>query len=269
MASIKPDNCIVRTFVVATERRDKTLYPHPSDFTYQLPATLTNVVGVSIRDFKFGNETLINQNNKTITIYGDAGAIDGSLVMTPGDYSNDVTLLLAHVNSLFSPYGVQFSIDNTTQKVQFTFTGTGVTNYLMIQYGPLLRILGYDSSILIYRTTPPALSSTGVQMFQTTASASRAYDTYNNKSEMVVRITDVEALLSNDSITNRCTAILFNTTDAAGKTIRQCQDHFTPLLQSQARLQALRIKLLNMEGDLFDTINNEAVLIIEFYCLPC
>lgn len=269
MASMKPDNCIVRTFVVATERRDKNLYPHPSDFTYQLPVTLSNVIGVSIRDFKFGNETLINQNNKTIAIYGDAGAIDGTLIMTPGDYNNDITLLLAHVNSLFAPYGVQFSIDNATQKVQFAFTGSGVTDYLMIQYGPLLRILGYETGILIYRTTAPTLSVTGIQMYQSTATATRAYDTYNNKSEMVVRITDVEALLSNDSVTNRCTAILFNTTDSSGKTIRQCQDHFTPLLQTQARLQALRIKLLNMDGDLYDTINNEAILIIEFHCVQC
>lgn len=265
----RPENTIVRTFVVATERRDKNLYPHPSDFTYQLPVTLTNVVGVGIRDFKFGNESLINQNNKSIRIYGDGDLIDGTLQLTPGDYNNDINALLSHVNTLFAPYGVQFSINNATQKVQFTFTGAQVTNYIVVEYGPLLRILGYTSGILLYRTTPPNLSGTGFQAYLTTADATNAYDTYNNKSEMVVRITDVEALLSNDPVTNRCAAILFNSTDGNNKTIKQCQDQYTPLLQAQARLQALRIKLLNMDGDLYDTINNEAVLIIEFYCNPC
>lgn len=266
--AVKMDNCIVRTVVVATERRDKQLYPHPSDFTYQLPVTLTNVVGVAVRDFKFGNEMLVNQNNKTITIYGDAGAIDGVLELTPGEYNNDINALISHVNSVFAPYNVQFSINTTTQKVQFTFTGAAVSDYIYVQYSPILRILGFTTGILIYRTTPPTLSLTNVAMTQTTANASMAFDAYNNKSEMVVRITDVEALLSNDSVTNRCTAILFNTTDLNGTTIRQCQDRFTPLLQTQARLQALRIKLLNMDGDLFDTINNETILVLEFYCLP-
>lgn len=261
-----PNNCIVRTFVVATERRDKTLYPHPSDFTYQLPVTLTNVVGVAIRDFKFANETLINQNNKTISIYGDGGSIDGTIVLTTGDYNNDITTLLSHINTLLSPYKVQFSINNTTQKVQLTFSNSGGPDYLYIEYCPLLRILGYENGIIIYRTTAPSLSLTNATLYQTTAEATKAYDIYNNKSEMVVRITDVEALLSNDSVTNRCTAILFNTTDVERKTIHQCQDKFIPLLQTQHRLQALRIKLLNMDGDLFDTINHEAIIVVEFYC---
>lgn len=266
--AVRMENCIVRSFVVATERRDKNLYPHPSDFTYQLPVTLTNVVGVAIRDFKFGNETLINQTNKTLTIFGDGGAINSTLQLAVGDYGNDIATLLTYVNGLLASYGVSFAIDNVTQKVKFSFSGPTVTNYIYIQACPLLRILGYDSGILIYRTTPPSLSVTNLTMAQTSIGATNPYDTYNNKSEMVVRITDVEALLSNDSVTNRCTAILFNTTDTQGRTIRQCQDRFTPLLQTQARLQALRIKLLNMDGDLFDTINNETVLVIEFYCLP-
>lgn len=263
------DHHIVRTFVIATERRDKNLYPHPSEFTYQLPVTLTNVVGVAVRDFKFGNESLINSNNKNITVYGDDGDVDGTVQLTPGDYSNDISALLSHINTQFSPYGVQFTVNTTTQRVQLTFTGAGITDYLMISYSPVMRILGFDSGILIYRSTVPASVPIGVKTFLLTAEATNAYDVFNNKSEMVLRITDVEALLSPDAVLNRSTAVLFNTTDAANKTIRQCQDRFTPLLQTQARLQALRIKLLNMDGDLFDTINNEAVIVLELYCLPC
>ncbi len=261
-------NCIVRSFVIATERRDKNLYPSGSDFTYQLPVTLTNVVGVAVRDYKFGNETLVNQNNKLLRIYGDAGAIDGTIELTPGNYSNSITLLLAHINTLFVPYGVQFSINNITSKVQLTFTGPAVTDYIAIEFGPVLRILGFEGGIAIYRTTSPTGIPFNAQTFLTTANASNSYDAYNNASELVVRIIDVEALLSNDSVTNRCTAILFNNTDSTGKTVHQCQEKFTPLLQTQARLQALRIKLLNMDGDLYDTVNNEVILIIEFYCAP-
>lgn len=265
--NLRPENSIVRTFVVATERRDKSLYPNPSDFTYTLPLTLTNVVGVAVRDFKFGNELLINNSNKTLTVYGDSGLVDGVVTLTPGDYNNNITSLLSHINDQLSVYGVQFTVNNTTQKIQLTFTKNDINDYFAIQYSPVLRILGFDNGILIYRSSAPAFSQFSVTPVLTTATAVNSYDVYNNKSEMVVRITDVETVLSNDAVTNRCTTILFNTTD--GKTIRQCQDHYTPLLQTQSRLQNLRIKLLNMDGDYFDTVNNEAIFVIEFYCLQC
>lgn len=264
-----PHQHVVRTFVVATERRDKNLYPNGSDFTYQLPSTLTNVVGVGIRDYKFGNETLVNQSNKTLRIYGDAGAVDGNLVLTVGNYSNDINLLLNHMNTLLDPYKVQFSINNTTSKVQLTFTNlSGIADFFAIEYNPILRILGFDTGIAIYRSTSPSGIPFQVSASLTTSNAVNAYDVFNNPSELVVRITDVETLLSNDSVTNRCTAILFNDTSSSSKTVHQCQDRFTPLLQVQARLQALRIKLLNMDGDLYDTVNNEVILVIEFYCMP-
>ncbi len=264
-----PHQHVVRTFVVATERRDKNLYPSGSDFTYQLPATLTNVVGVGIRDYKFGNEMLINENNKMLRVYGDSGAVDGSIELTVGNYSNDINLLLTHINTLLDPYKVQFSINNTTSKVQLTFTNSsGITDFFAVEYNAVLRILGFDSGIAIYRATTPTGIPFQVAASLTTSNAVNAYDVYNNPSELVVRITDVETLLSNDAVTNRCTAILFNDTNSSTKTVRQCQDRFTPLLQVQSRLQALRIKLLNLDGDLYDTVKNEVILVIEFYCMP-
>ena len=263
---MKLDNCIVRSFVISTEHRDKTLYPNPSDFTYQLPVTLTNVQGVAVRGFKFGNETLVNQNNKTLTIYGDNGVIDGTIDVPTGDYSNDINSLLAAINTLLAPYQVQFSLDTNTQLVQLTFTGNTVSSYIGIQYNGLLKLLGYDTSIVLYRTSAPSQSQiTNATMYQTTAGAANAYDTYKTKSVMVVRITDIEALLSNDTTTNRATAVLFNTADAIGSSVQQCQCGM-PLLQIQARLQALRIRLLNMDGDFFDTVNNEAVIVLDLYC---
>lgn len=258
---------MIRSFVISTDNRDKTQFPNSSDFTYTLPVTLNNVVGVAVRGFKFNNETVVNQNNSTITLYGDNGAIDGTVKVSTGDHNNDINSLLAAINTVIAPYDIQFSLDITSKLVKLTFTGSAVSSYISIQYNGILKLLGYDTSILLYRSSPPTQSPIiNATMYQTTATASNVYTVYNSKSVMVLRITDLEALLSNDTTTNRATAILFNTQDSSGSSIQQCFSGM-PLLQPQSRLQALRIKLLNMDGDLFDTVNNEAIIVLDLYCM--
>lgn len=260
-----PNDLVMRTILVATSKRDKTKYPHPSDFTYELPITLNNVVGMAIRDYKFVNEALINENNKSLTINIDNGAVDGDITLDTGNYDNNISTLLSAINSKIAAYDIQFTLDQNVNRVTLAFTGSFVTSDVILSPSPILRILGYDGGVAMYRTTAPSLPS-GVKSYLTTATAENKYDTWN-LSELVLRITDVETILSNDAVTNRCTAVLFNTGSANFST-KQCLDHYIPLLQQQHRIQALRIKLLNMDGDLYDTINHDACFLIEFYCRP-
>lgn len=273
MNSCKPDKYDVRTFVIATGKRDTAKYPHPSEFTYDLPLTLSHVFGVSIRDYQFGSEALINENNKGIVVSGVAGGVAFSKTVTlaTGSYSNAIGTLLTAISSALTSASVPatFSLDAATDRVKVVLSGSPTAGDYVYVSGTtsFLRILGFGpSGLLVYKTTAPS----GVGGSATTAEtavgvfAPSRYDVYN-LSEMVVRIGELEALLSNDPVTNRSTAILFNS-NASNYTVRQAQDHYIPLLQKQQRIQRLHIQLLNMEGDLYDTINNEAVFILEVYC---
>lgn len=259
-------NCVMRTFLVATSKRDTKRYPHPSDFTYELPVPLHNVVGVAVRDYKFGNELLINENNKILSII--ANGVASSVTLSIGNYNNNITDLCTALNTAFTGQNTTFSVDGATTKVKITYTGA---SYIVIQANAILRVLGFvdgkTTGVCIYNSgiTAPNITDPVVKSASSIL-ATQPYDTYN-LSEMVVRITDVEAIMSNDAITNRSTAVLFST-GSSSYTVKQCLDHYIPLLQQQSRLQSLKIKLLNMDGDLYDTINNEAVLLLEFYCLP-
>ena len=249
-----PSTCVMRTLLVATSKRDTTRYPHPSDFTYDLPIPLHNVVGVAVRDYKFGNELLINENNKTITVI--LNGVTSTVTMSVGTYNNNITDLLTALNTAFQGKNVTFSIDNATNKVKITYTD--VTGYIIIKPSTVLRIIGFPdgktTSVCVYKpgatipaTVEPLVSSV------TSIVAPQPYDVYN-LSEMVVRIMDVETIMSNDAVTNRSTAVLFSTASSYAYTVKQCLDHYIPLLQQQSRL--------------YDTINNEAVFLLECYCLP-
>jgi hypothetical protein len=243
-----PGNCILRTFLVASGKRDVVKYPSGSQFVYDLPITLTNVVGVAIRDYKFGPETLVNQNNRTLSVSRD-GASLATVSIDAGNYANSITDLLTALNTAFTADQLTFVVDGGTGRVQVTFTAGTATTTMRVVFNPLLRILGFTSDI--------TLNASGSLI------APNAYDVWN-LSDMVLRIQNVETILSNDAITNRATAILFNT--PSGMVSKQCLDHYTPLLQTQQRLQSLKIQLLNMEGDLYDTVYNEAMFMLEFYC---
>jgi hypothetical protein len=254
---------VVHTFLVSTLQRDKTAYPNSSDFVYQLPQTLHNVEGVSIRDYKFKQETIVNENNKTWHIYIDDGRVDGNITLTTGDYSNDITMLLAEINSNLSVYDIQFVVDENSGNVGLTFIGSFVQNYVIIYSNSLLRSLGYFGGIALYQNSPPGGLPGTVRPYPVTAIAENPYDVWNS-SNMVLRIQDVEAVSASDSITNRSTAILFSFNDAVST--YQRHDYYSPLLQPQSRLQSLRIKLLNMYGDYYDTVKYETAFLIRFYC---
>lgn len=273
MSACKPEKYDIRTFVVATGKRDTAKYPHPSQFVYDLPITLSKVFGVSIRDYQFGTETLINENNKGIVVSGISGGTPFSKTvnLTVGAYNNTLSTVLSAINTAMTGASVlaTFSLDTATDRVKVVLAGGPINGDYVFVSGTasFLRILGFESTgLLVYKTTAPA----GVGAAATTAEtavgvfAPNRYDVYN-LSEMVVRIAELEALLSNDAVTNRSTAILFNA-NSNNYTVRQAQDHYIPLLQTQHRVQRLHIELRNMEGDLYDTINNEAVFILEVYC---
>lgn len=265
----KPANYDIRTFVVATSKRDKTRYPNPSNFVYDLPIQLTGVFGVAIRDYQFGAETLINENNRRISVFGDfgEGVVSETLTIANGNYNNSVTDLIGAVDAAFAEWNLHVTLDATSNRVRLAFKNNGSSTplYIAIPWCPVLRILGFETGICIYRDTDPGVLTVGggIARYAVSVLATQPYDTWN-LSEMVVRIEELEALLSNDMVTNRCTAILFNS--ASGCTLKQSQDRYIPLLQKQNRLQRLHIRLLNMDGDLYDTVNNEAVFILEIYC---
>ncbi len=243
-----PANCILRTFLVATIKRDMSKYPNGSDFVFDLPITLNNVVGVAIRDYKFAPETLVNQNNRTLSVSRDGGSLT-SVSIAAGNYSNSINDVLTALNTAFATDQLTFSIDGITGKVQVAFSAGLATSTMRVVYGPLLRVLGFTSDIMLNVTDSVV--------------APNAYDVWN-LSDMVLRIQNVETIMSNDAVTNRATAVLFNTPNSMVS--KQCLDHYTPLLQTQQRLQSLKIQLLNIEGDLYDTVHNEAMFTLEFYC---
>jgi hypothetical protein len=221
---------------------------------------MTNVVGVAFRDFKFGNEDLINESNKTVAI--NVNGSDTTVTLTTGSYNNDITQLLTMLNNAFSPYHLEFTKPST--KIVATITQHS-TNFIKIAKSPLLRILGYDPDIglCVYRAGQAPSQTPNMEQVQSPATAPMNFDVYN-LSEMVVRIRELETLMSNDIVTDRSTAVLFNGS-MQGYTTKQSADHFIPLLQVQHRLQSLHIQLLNMEGDLYDTFNNEVVFLLEIY----
>ena len=272
MSGCKPDRYDLRTFVIATGKRDTAKYPHPSRFAYDLPLTISNVFGVSIRDYQFGSETLINENNRAIAISGVVGGtpFSKSVTLAVGAYGNAIGTLITALNAAMTSESVPavFSLVALSDRVRLALgSGTSAGDYIFLSgTNSLLRILGFGGTVLVYNTTAPAGVTgafTGTLAGGGVTAASR-YDV-NNLSEMVVRIDELEALLSNDAVTNRSTSILFNG-NSANYTVRQAQDHYIPLLQKQQRVQRLHIQLLNMEGDLYDTVNNEAVFILEVYC---
>lgn len=257
----------MRTFFVATGKRDKTKYPHSSDFAYELPIDLKNVIGVAIRDFKFANEPLINENNRYMSVLFNS-TLQSTVTLTSGSYNNDINAVIDELNTEYGPaYHILFSLQNDRVVISINGSPSQISN-IVLYPSPILRILGFPNGtgVCLYRdgTNPPAGLPTTVIPYNTSATAPNQYDVYN-MTEMVVRITDVETIFSNDPVTDRCTAVLFNN-GPVGYTVKQCADHYIPLLQVQSRLQTLRIKLLNMEGDLYDTIDNEAAFLIEFYC---
>jgi hypothetical protein len=256
MASVPP-NALMRPVFFSSRQRDLSKYPSASDFTLPLPITLTNVQGISVRDFKYLPEKLINENTRKITVV--SSGTTNTVQLTKGDYTT--ATLLTELNTKFLSYGVSFTV---TEGVFTLAVSAGVNLY--IPYCRLLRIIGFTTGIHIYATgqTPPSTLPANTKLYLNTAVAPYACNV-NNSSDMILRITDVETVYGADAVTDRATAII-ESSRASGAMVQQKQDRYTPLLQSQSRLQELHIKLLNSDGDLYDTDNYEVNFVIEFYC---
>lgn len=256
---------IVRNFYVSSALRDKVKYPHPSSFTYTLPATLTNVRGVAVRTYKFGKERLVNENNKRVRIVIDGNAVDGYITLTTGDFGNDINNLLSEMNSKLVAYGIQFSVDENTGRVTLVFTDNFVQSYVSLSESTLFKTLGFEfDGMLLYRNGATLPAQVPGKAYNTIATAENPYDVYN-VSDVVLRINDVEAIMSEDAITNRSTMILFSDKDP-NYTLRDTCSTYYPLLQVQHRLKALQITLLNLKGDLYDAWNSDVSFMIEFHC---
>ena len=263
----KDKDQVVRAFLVSSDYRDKIAFPNPSQFDYELPITLNDVEGISIRDYKFRKETIINNNNKVLQIYGDNGTINRTFILTNGDYSNDINQLITYLNSILNPEGLTISLDSTQNYVIISLYQTNVSSYIIIRPNPLLGSLRFPTNgICIYKTSPPAGENNLLTYYNTTATTQIPYDVWNTNN-MVIRIKDVEAISAPNSVADRAAAVLFSCGDS-NTTIKQCLDHYIPLLQPQSRLQKLRIQLLNMNGALYDTLHSEVVFLIRFYCRP-
>lgn len=256
---------IIRNVYVSTRQRNIVKFPSASDFTIDLPIVLKNIYGVVIRSFKYTPEPLIHNGNRTFTFVANSGTVTGTLSLNKGDYSQDITTLLTEVNSYINAYDMQFSIDATTQRVQLSFAGPFVTNYFAIPYCPLLQLFGYTTGICLYRTgqAPVSLPS-ATAGFDTIALAPNGSRVIND-TDMVIRITDVEAIFSQDSVTNRATAILMSSRSPLSVTEILPND-FYHLMQVQSRLQQLRVRILNSNGDLYDLQDEDASFLIQFYC---
>jgi hypothetical protein len=255
---------IVRSVFVSSKHRDVARHPNASDFVVDLPVVIHKVYGVNVRNFKYTAEPLINRHNQDFTFVANGGAVFGTVRLEPGDYSQSITDLLAAINTTLDPYDVQFTLDPNTHRVLFTFAGAFITDYFAIADCKLLRLLGYTSGIQLWVGNPGAALS-GHTSFTGTAAASGDYRVIND-TDLILRIGDLEAILSPDAVANRATAVLVSSRSSQNVVERTPQVGCYMLLQTQHRLQQLRIQILNSSGELYDLGGDEAAFLIELYC---
>jgi hypothetical protein len=261
-------NSTHRNIFFSTKQRDKTLFPSSSRFDVELPSALKNVHSIKIRNYKYIPETFISSNNYAIpyTVVS-GGTTTDTYYLTKGDYTNGISSLLTAINNLFTAYDVEFTIDTNTQLIKFDFTAATVTGYILIPSCGVLKILGFTNGICLYRTgQAPSPIPDGYTGYSETNGALASEDYIEaRETNLVVRITDLEAIVSFDAICDRSTAILLSSRCPL-YTIEKGPDKPYPLLQIQSRIQKLRITLLNMDGEPYDFGGNEASFMFEFHC---
>lgn len=268
----------VRSFFISSDLRNPKIDPNPSDFHYELPVTLTNVEGVSIRDYKFRKETLVNRGNRNIKIWGrkSNSSFSATVVLAVRDYS-DISALVTNINTGFvsalSSSGITVTFnssanDATTKLLTVNMTGTSSGDYIIIDKSSLMESMGFPGSGFCLYNTTIAAGTLPVDMpaFNIATGPVTALGPYDlsNTSDMILRINDIESVLCEHPVINRATAVLFSAADSANTSSKQCLDHFMPLLQPQGRVQRLRIRLLNLDGELYDTTT--ASFLVRFYC---
>lgn len=254
---------------VSTRHRDTSKYPSASEFVIDAPMTLKKVHSVYVKSFKYVPEALINNNNNEFTFKADNGAVlQGTIRLPPGDYNESIDDLLTAINNTLATYGVHFTLDEN-DAVNFTFSNGFITRYFSIPDCRLLKLLGFTSGICLYRTgQAPSPLPSGTSGYEATAAATGSYKT-SNDTDLILRIADIEAILSCDSVANRATAII-----VSSRSNKHVVEHTPttpyPLLQVQQRVQRLRISILNSEGLPYDIGDNEMSFVIEFHCHePC
>jgi hypothetical protein len=238
---------LVRTVFLSVSHRDATVYPSASDFVIDLPSTITKVHGVAIRNFKYTPEQLINSKNNTLSFSVNGGE-SKSVALSKGDYNQNITELLTEINTLLSTESVEFTVVTVedSQKIKVSFTGATT---ITIPSSKLLKLLGFQTGILLHKDE--------------TALATASYKIVND-TDLVLKITDIEAMLSVNAVCNRATAILLSSRSSKS-VVEQIQYQYSPLLQVQHRVQKLRVKILNSSGDLYD-LGEDASFAIDFYC---
>lgn len=256
-------NYDVRTVYISSELRNKAAFPNGASFQFDLPITLNDLTGIALRDYNFAPEPLINYNNRTLsyTYTGAGGTASGSFTLPVGTPSGASNLLVLFNTAMSnSGIGASFSQDSNTGLATLSLSG-GSTSVSFAD-SPLFLAMGYPIRTLSLLSSGSSNLAAGVYV-GTATGTSMPY--VNRPANMVLRIGDIETIVSNDPVTNRASAILFDTTGSVSVG-KQCLDHYIPLLQAQSRIQTLRIQLLDMNGDLYDTQNNEVSMLVEFYC---
>lgn len=238
-----------RNVYISTRHRDVLKYPSASQFQIEAPVVLKHVHAVFVKSSKYVPETLINVHNKTFTVIADD--TPANLSLASGDYEQSITSLLSAINALLTSYGVAFTVDAVTNKVVLSFTSSSVTTF-SIESCKMLKLLGFSGKVEL------------VQGSTNSMAAVNQYTTIND-TDLIIRIQDIEAILSSDAVCNRATAIIASS---------RSKDHLLdnsgcsmfPLLQVQQRVQQLRINLLNNDGLPYDFGGADASFMIEFFC---
>lgn len=262
-------NLEVKSFFVSTFARDRTRYPNSSSFAFELPYTIKNVVGFGVRNYKFRKEMFVNSKNNTITYAIDGGS-SATVTLAKGDYAT-IGDFLTELNTKMASTGIQFVLGNdghvTVQYISLVPNpGNAVQQYIILYACAALEAIGFSQGVVLNRPGSTFTPSGGdFDTFTSSGTAALPY-IIQPSSDMVLRITDIETIISNDANTNRASMILYSDQDVY--TMNPNMDAFVPLLQTQHRLQTLRIQLLNMKGELYDTENYDASFILQFYCVP-
>lgn len=262
-------NLEVKSFFISTSTRDRTRYPNSSSFAFDLPYTIKNVVGFGVRNYKFRKEMFVNSKNNAITYAIDGGS-SVTVTLAKGDYAS-IGDFLTELNTKMASTGIQFVLGGDGHvRVQYISLvpspSNAVQQYIILYACAALEAIGFSQGVVLNRpgsTFTPASSD-----FDTFTSSGTAVFPYiiQPSSDMVLRITDIETIISNDANTNRASMILYSDQDAY--TMNPNLEPFVPLLQTQHRLQTLRIQLLNMKGEFYDTENHDVSFILQFYCVP-
>lgn len=252
---------ITKNVFVSTSHRDAVAYPDPANFSIFLPSPIKGVYGVRVRKFKFVPAPLINKNTNTLAFTIDS-ASNGSATLDKGDYT--VTTLLSAVNTVMDAHGVHFSINPTTNLATCVFSSGSIGSHIYIPGCRLLDILGFPTGLWLYRpghapTTPLPNNTVAYENVATAVQQACVAP----MSDMILKITDLEAITASDAVTNRATAILC--ASSHGSVYENVDMLMYPLLQVQHRLQQLKVSIFDVNGDPYD-IEGDASFMLEFHC---